>query len=138
MKLNSNGYYTNRHSCFLLQYHLVLVTKYRHPVIVDTLETDLITYTRNYFKAQDCPILEINCDKDHIHILFEAPPQVNMATFVNVYKSASSRRIRSKFANELAPYYWKPYFWSLSYFLGTVSERTTEVVANYIRNQKGE
>ena len=22
-------YYTNRHSCFLLQYHMVLVTKYR-------------------------------------------------------------------------------------------------------------
>lgn len=26
-------YYTNRHSCFLLQYHIVLVTKYRHPVL---------------------------------------------------------------------------------------------------------
>ena len=28
-----NGYYVNRHSCFLLQYHLVLVTKYRRPAI---------------------------------------------------------------------------------------------------------
>ena len=27
------AYYTNRHSCFLLQYHMVLVTKYRHPVL---------------------------------------------------------------------------------------------------------
>ncbi len=27
-------YYTNRHSCFWLQYHLVLVTKYRKPVLL--------------------------------------------------------------------------------------------------------
>lgn len=24
-------YRTNRHSCYLLEYHLVVVTKYRHP-----------------------------------------------------------------------------------------------------------
>ena len=30
---NSDGYYKNRHSCFLLSYHLVLVTKYRKPVL---------------------------------------------------------------------------------------------------------
>lgn len=29
MKYKKDGYYINRHSCFLLQYHLVLVTKYR-------------------------------------------------------------------------------------------------------------
>lgn len=32
-KKRGTDYYVNRHSCFLLQYHLVLVTKYRHPVL---------------------------------------------------------------------------------------------------------
>ena len=32
-------YYTNRHSCFLLQYHIVLVTKYRHPVLTGDVKT---------------------------------------------------------------------------------------------------
>lgn len=27
------SYRTNRHSCYDLEYHLVVVTKYRHPVI---------------------------------------------------------------------------------------------------------
>ena len=31
-------YYTNRHSCFLLQYHMVLVTKYRKPVLQGTVK----------------------------------------------------------------------------------------------------
>ena len=32
-KAKGTPYYKNRHSCFLLQYHMVLVTKYRHPVL---------------------------------------------------------------------------------------------------------
>ena len=42
-------YYTNRHSCYLLQYHLVLVTKYRHPVIKGKQEQFLKEYTQQYF-----------------------------------------------------------------------------------------
>ena len=136
MRMTKDGYYVNRHSCFLLQYHLVLVTKFRHPVLVGELREDLLRYTQGYFDKQGCRIIEIQTCPDHIHILFEAPPQINMADFVNAYKSASSRRMRKMFSGFLASYYWKPYFWSLSYFLGTVSERTTAVVANYIRNQQ--
>ena len=38
MKITDEGYYVNQHSCFLLQYHLVLVTKYRHPVLSGPLD----------------------------------------------------------------------------------------------------
>ncbi len=138
MRIRSDGYYVNRHSCFLLQYHLVLVTKYRHPVITGDIQKRLIDYTQQYFKDRDCVIQAMECMPDHIHILFDAPPQINLADFVNAYKSASSRRIRSEFPEKLRPYYWEPFFWSLSYFLGTVSERTTEAVKKYIRNQKEE
>ena len=36
----------------------------------------------------------------------------------------------------LKHYYWKPYFWSLSYFIGSVSEKTTSAVKHYIQHQK--
>ena len=129
-------YYINRHSCFLLQYHLVLVTKYRNPVITGDLEKRLYEYTRQYFSDRDCILLELNGESDHIHILFEAPPMINMADFVNAYKSASSRKMRQEFAEFLKPYYWKPYFWSRSYFICTVSDKSVEVVRSYIKNQK--
>jgi putative transposase len=136
MRCRKDGYYVNRHSCFLLQYHLVLVTKYRHPVITDALEKRLKEYTLKYFKDRSCVILALEFMPDHIHILFDAPPQINMADFINAYKSASSRRMRAEFPNEVSRYYWKPYFWSLSYFIGTVSELTTKAVKQYIQNQK--
>ena len=137
IKSQKYGVYTNKHSCYLLQYHLVLVTKYRHSVITGGLKDALYEYTRNYFKQQDLVLLELNGEADHIHILFEAPPQICLSKLINAYKSASSRRMRQLFENELKQYYWKPYFWSLSYFVCTVSERSTEAVQRYIQNQKG-
>ncbi len=136
MKQTPDGSYKNRHSCFLLQYHLVLITKYRHEVIKGALEEELVQYTKGHFAKEGLPILEMNTMPDHVHILFEAAPQINLAAYVNAYKSASSRHIRKQFAEELKPYYWKPYFWSLSHFIGSVSENTLSVVQRYIQNQK--
>lgn len=138
MKKEKSGYYTNRHSCFLLQYHLVMVTKFRHPVLTGDVKDFLEQYMIQYFKDRDLPLSEINFMPDHVHILFDAPPQLNLAEFVNSLKSASSRMVRKNYAEALKPYYWKPYFWSLSYFIGCVSERTEEVVKQYIRDQKKE
>ena len=137
MKLTDNEYYVNRHSCFLSQYHLVLVTKYRHQVLTGVLDRRLQEYTKDYFKERGLTITSLETNLDHIHILFEAPPQLCLAEFVNAFKSASSRRMRAEFSETLKPYYWKPYFWSLFYFVVAVSDRSTEAVRRYITNQKG-
>lgn len=132
----NDEYRRNRHSCYMLEYHLVVVTKYRHPVITGKLKDRLLELSKyiieEYWK---CAISTINTDKDHIHILFEAPPQVQLSKLVNNFKTVTSRRLRKEFAAELAPYYWKPYFWSDSYFICTVSDRTHAMVDRYIRDQ---
>lgn len=129
-------YRTNRHSCYLLEYHLVVVTKYRHPVLTGKLKDRLLELSFNVIEDYwKCRILEISTDKDHIHILFESKPQVQLSKLVNNYKTVTSRIIRKEFADELSPYYWKPYFWSDSYFIGCVSDRTRKAVRFYIQNQ---
>lgn len=75
-------------------------------------------------------------DKDHVHILFSAKPQVQLSKLVNSYKTATSRLLRKEFAEFLEPYYWKPYFWSRSYFISTDSERSYDAVTAYIENQE--
>lgn len=129
-------YRTNRHSCYLLEYHLVVVTKYRHPVLTGKLKDRLLELSFNVIEDYwKCRILEISTDKDHIHILFESKPQVQLSKLVNNYKTVTSRILRKEFADELSPYYWKPYFWSDSYFIECVSDRTREAVRFYIQNQ---
>ena len=136
MKLKKEEYYTNRHSCFLLQYHLVLVTKFRHPVITDEVEEELKSYTKCFFERRELVLQEMECMPDHIHIFFDAMPQINLAELVNAYKTATSRRLRKLYPEALSRYYWKPYFWSLSYFIGSVSDHSVQTAKQYIQNQK--
>ena len=107
-----DNYHKNRHAVYLLQYHLVVVTKYRHPVLTGKLCDRLITISHEiiegYWKGE---ILEINTDTDYIHILFEASPQTQLSKLINNYKTVTSRLIRKEFPEELRPYYWKPYFY---------------------------
>ena len=128
-------YYVNRHSCFLLQYHLVLVTKYRKEVFTNEMENYLTEFVISMMSKNDCNLMEINYDKDHVHILFEAPITLNLPNFINGMKSTSSRMIRRRFEEYLKQFYWTDVFWSHSYFIFTVSEYTTEIVKNYIKNQ---
>ena len=128
-------YYVNRHSCFLLQYHLVLVTKYRKEVFTDEMENYLTEFVTSMMSKNDCTLIEIIYDKNHVHILFEAPITLNLPNFINGMKSTSSRMIRRRFEEYLKQFYCKDVFWSRSYFICTVSEHTTEIVKNYIKNQ---
>lgn len=54
LKQNNSDYYCNKHSCFLLQYHLVLVTKYRHKVIVGI-------WNRFYTHTFNAILLNVGC-----------------------------------------------------------------------------
>ena len=128
-------YYVNRHSCFLLQYHLVLGTKYRKEVFTDEMESYLTDFVKSMMSKNECNLMEINYNKNHVHILFEAPITLNLPNFINGMKSTSSRMIRRRFEDHLKQFYCKNVFWSRSYFICTVSEHTTEIVKNYINNQ---
>lgn len=130
-------YMRNRHSCYYLKYHLVVVTKYRHSVLENKdLNASLIAMTERLFTQDwNCRIDCINTDKDHIHVLFTAPPQVQLSKLINNFKGVTSRLLRKEYADYLSNYYWKPYFWSNSYFIGTVSDVTEQIVAKYIRDQ---
>ena len=133
---NDQPYYTNRHSCFLLQYHMVLVTKYRHPVICEDVKDERCKKIREIFEERQLVILEFNGEADHIHILYEAYPFSSPGELANVVKTQSSRYIRKLFGDTvLKKWYWKPYFWSDSYFVATVSENSLSAVRQYIQNQ---
>ena len=129
-------YHRNRHSIYKLQYHLVVVTKYRHPVLTGELANRLIQISREVIEGDwKCRILKINTDKDHVHLLFEASPQTQLSKLVNNYKTVTSRLLRKEFSSALKKYYLKDLFWSDSYFLSTVSETTEEAVRIYIQEQ---
>ena len=133
---NVNYYYTNRHAVYLLQYHLVVVTKYRYKVINSELKDRLIEISysiiENDWKSK---IISINTDEDHVHILFETSPQTQLSKLINNYKTVTSRLIRKEFSKQLEQYYWKSYFWSDTYFISSVSDTSEAMIKRYIEKQ---
>ena len=133
---NINYYYTNRHAVYLLQYHLVVVTKYRHKVINNDLKDRLIEISYSIIENDwESKIISINTDEDHVHILFETSPQTQLSKLINNYKTVTSRLIRKKFSKQLEQYYWKPYFWSDTYFISSVSDTSEAMIKRYIEKQ---
>ena len=88
-------------------------------------------------EERGCILTEINGEPDHIHVLFDAGPEVNLLDLVRVIKTKTSRFARSRCKEQVAKYYWKPVFWSDSYFITTVGENTKQVVQEYIKHQGG-
>jgi|SRR5690625_863133 len=104
-----SNYNRNRLAYDKLQYHLVVVTKYRHECMNDQIMLHLEKIANRLFSKWKCEIVEFGGERDHMPILFEAPPQINLATIINSFKTVSSRYIRKEFAEHLKPYYFRNY-----------------------------
>ena len=129
MKLDSNN-----HSVFSLNYHLVLVIKYRKQVVDDIISARLKEIFEYISPNYNISLEEWEHDKDHVHVLFKAHPNSEISKFINSYKSASSRLIKKEFPI-IKQKLWKEYFWSRSYCLLTTGGVTLDIVRNYIKNQ---
>ena len=129
MKLDSNN-----HSVFSLNYHLILVIKYRRKVLNDDISNRLKEIFEYISPNYNITLEEWEHDKDHIHVLFKAHPKSELSKFINAYKSASSRLIKKEFSN-MKKFLWKEYFWSRSYCLITTGGAIIYVVKKYIENQ---
>ena len=129
MKLESNN-----HSVFSLNYHLVLVVKYRRPVINDTVSARLREIFEYIQPSYNITLKEWNHDRDHVHVLFSAHPKSELTRFLNAYKSASSRLIKKEFP-EIREKLWKEYFWSRSFCLISTGGASIETIRRYIERQ---
>lgn len=125
---------TNNHSVFMLNYHLVLVVKYRKKVIHQEVSDRLMEIFNYISPKYKITLEEWNHDQDHVHVLFRAQPHSEISKFLNAYKSASSRLIKKEFP-QIRKYLWKESFWSKSYCLLTTGGAPIEVVRQYIESQ---
>ena len=85
-------------------------------------------------KNHDVTIIEQETDRDHIHILFSAKPQIQLSKFVNSLKSVSARLLLREFP-DIRKKLWGGSFWSTSYFLASTGQVTLEVLKRYVENQ---
>lgn len=126
---------SSSHAVYSLKLHIVFVTKYRRK----TLTPDLLAYLREAFAEiladWRCTLVEFGGEADHVHLLANIHPALNISTLINNLKTASARRARNRFAEHLNLFYWKPYFWHRAYYVGSIGGATLETVRRYVESQ---
>lgn len=83
-------------------------------------------------------IIEIETDKNHVHLLVQDKPTMSVLEIVRLLKQISTYRIwRSKNnAEELKKYFWKEQtFWSDGYFACSIGNVSKETIEKYIQTQ---
>lgn len=81
-------------------------------------------------------LLEFNGESDHVHLLVDYRPDVEMSKLIANLKTVSSRLIRQEYPDLSQKYFYgKPYFWTGAYFVASCGGVTVEQLKKYVESQ---
>ncbi|HIE4549084.1 TPA: IS200/IS605 family transposase [Proteus mirabilis] len=133
---NETNILRGRHCVFLIHIHLVFVTKYRRKIFYQ----DAIEKLRDYFASVcadfDVELVEMDGERDHVHLLINYPPKLAISNLVNSLKGVSSRLLRRDRLDIAQRDYYKGVLWSPSYFAGSCGGAPISIIRQYIEQQE--
>ena len=120
---------------YSLQYHIVWVTKYRKPVFIGQIESDVKEYLQKTMNALDMNPIAMEVMPDHIHLLVDCKPQLRLSDAIKILKGNTARWL---FLNHpvVKDKLWGGHLWNPSYFVSTVNDRSMQQIKQYINQQK--
>ena len=128
LKRNSNAVY-------LLNYHLILVVKYRKKVFTnDEIVERTKELMRKISSENDVEVINQECGDDHIHLMISTKPTTQLTKYVNLLKGHSARALRKEY--DFSDVLYGDSFWSDSYYLATCGNISLDTLYNYIDNQR--
>jgi len=128
----AKDYRTGRHCVFALHAHLVFVTKYRRGVLTDQHLTAMEPVLADVCADFGAALVEFNGEDDHVHLLVEYPPTVQLSKLVNSLKGVSSRRLRQRFRMRTH----RNHLWSPSYFAASCGGAPLSIIRQYVEQQR--
>lgn len=110
--------------------HLIFSTKNRERVLPDDIRANLHAYMGGTLNGLGCPVIEINTEPDHAHLLFVMSRTETLSNVVEQVKKSANDWLRAR-GPQFANFYWQGGYGAFS-----VSQSAIEDVQAYIRNQR--
>lgn len=131
------AYHRRNHARYLNLTHLVMVCKYRKRLLVPfgAIVKDLIRQIADRYQVG---IVQMEVDKDHIHLLIDSKPTMSLLEIVRLFKQISTYRLwrMENVKNYLSKCFWKERtFWSDGYFVCSIGNANPATIQRYILNQ---
>jgi len=111
-------------------YHVVFAVRNRRALITPHIKVDLYKYMAGIINNQKQKLFIINGMPDHIHMLLNCKPDVNLSSLVREIKEHSSKHINDKFEVQ-----WK-FTWQDGFGAFSNSKRELPYIINYIKDQE--
>jgi putative transposase len=130
-------YRTQNHNKSLMMSHIILVCKYRKQLLVRFGE-QVKQLMPSIADEKGFEIMEIEADKDHIHLLARYSPKYSALQLVRLLKQISTFRLWRTNGNYqfLKRHFWKEQtFWSDGYFTCSIGNTSKNTILKYIQNQ---
>lgn len=134
-KINNSKLSYGRGYVYSIQYHIVWCVKYRKPVLVGDIEADLKEILYDIADEYGFSIEALETMPDHVHMLVDCRPQFFPSDMIKIIKGNTARKLFMTHP-ELKEKLWGGHLWNPSYCIVTVSDRSYEMVREYIESQK--
>ena len=110
--------------------HLTFSTKNRELYINDDIKPRLFEYLGGVCNKLECQVLQVGGHDDHIHILCLLSKKITQIKLLEEVKKSSSKWIKTIDRK------YQKFYWQNGYGIFSVNPSETDVVINYIKNQR--
>ena len=123
------------HTIWHCQYHVVWTPKYRLRILEGEVAQEVTSCVRSFSGQKQCEVIELNVQKDHVHLIVMVPPKLSVSDYMGIIKGRTAIRVFNKFRNLKKKPYWGNKFWSRGYCVDTIG-LDEEKIRRYVQYQE--
>jgi putative transposase len=82
-----------------------------------------------------CDVLELNVQRDHVHLVVMVPPKVSISELMGRVKGQTAMKVFRQFRHLRKKPYWGNHFWAKGYCVDTIG-LDAEMILKYVRHQE--
>jgi putative transposase len=127
---------TTGHSVYNLNYHIVIVTKYRNKVLTGEIEQFVKEQVPIICARYEWDTLALEVMPEHVHLFVSAPPIIAPNTIAKTLKSILAVAVFREFPLLKKRRFWGSGLWSDGCYYGSAGAVSAEIIKRYIENQK--
>ena len=123
------------HVYYKCDYDIVFTPKYRFQILEGMVKS-LVEHGLQVISTwKDVQVLEMNVQRDHIHLVCSIPPKVSVSEYMGVLKGKIAIKLFKTYPNLKQKPYWGNHFWSRGYFVSTVG-LDEDLIKRYVKYQE--
>ena len=116
-------------------YHIVWTPKYRYQVLDGLVKELLLKDIPMLLEWKSREIIEINIQKDHVHLIVCVPPKISISQLMGTLKGKTAIKIFKNYPQLRMKPYWGNHFWTKGYCVDTIG-LDEDKIKKYVKYQE--